>query len=36
MLNNNFPYIQIYFVFLPQKDYYFDHDDNDTFYLFIL
>ena len=30
MLNNNFSYIQLSFIFLPQKDSYSDLDDIDT------
>ena len=33
-LNNNFSYTQLSFVFLLQKNYQFDHDDADVFFLF--
>ena len=36
MLNNIFSYTQLSFVFLIQKDYYFNHDDTDAFFLFFL
>ena len=32
VLNNNYSCIQLSFVFLLQKDYYFDPDDIDGFY----
>ena len=34
VLNNNFSYTQLSFVFLPRKDYYFDHDDTEVFFFF--
>ena len=36
MLNNIFSYTQLSFVSLIQKDYYFNHDDTDAFFLFFL
>ena len=34
VLNNNFSYIQLSFVFLLQKDFYFGPDDTDVFFFF--
>ena len=34
VLNNNFSYTQLYFVFLLQEDSYFYHGDTDTFFIF--
>ena len=34
VLNNNFSYIQLSFVFLLQKDFYFGPDDTDVFFSF--
>ena len=36
VLNNNFSYIQLSFVFVLQKDSYFAHNDTETFFLFLL
>ena len=36
MINNNFSYNQLSFVFLLQKDFYFNHDDTDAFFFFLL
>ena len=36
VLNNTFSYVQSFFVFLLQKDSYFDHGDTDAFFLFLL
>ena len=36
MLNNNISYTQISFVFLLQKDLYFDHDDTDVCIIFLI
>ena len=35
-LDKNFLYTQLSFVFLLQKDFYFDRDDADAFFLFLL
>ena len=34
VLNNNFWYIQLFFSFLFQEDFYFDHSDTDSFFFF--
>ena len=34
VVSNNFSYTQLYFVFLLQKDPYFNHDGTDTFFCF--
>ena len=36
VLNNNFPYIQVFFLFLLQKDSYCVNDDTDVCFIFIL
>ena len=36
VLNNNFPYIQVFFLFLLQKDFYCVNDDTDVCFIFIL
>ena len=36
MLNNNFSYTQFAFAFVPQKDFYYIHNDTDAFFLFLL
>ena len=36
MLNNNFSYIQLSFFFLLQEGFYFDPDDIDAFFHFLL
>ena len=35
MLSNNFSFIQLLFVFLLQKDFYFNHDCTDVFFFFL-
>ena len=35
-LYNNFFYIQVASTFVPQKDFYYAHDDADFFFLFLL
>ena len=36
MLNNNFSYSQLAFVFVTQKVFHYVHDDTNTFFLFLL
>ena len=36
VLNNNFSFTQLFFVFLPRKDSYCNHDDTDTFFIFFI